>query len=142
MLALEWPVYEAILEHAREAAPEEACGMLAGRRDGGGRATAIHRTENTAARPEVTYEIDPEEQYRVMATIEADGDDLLGFYHSHPAGPPGPSRTDQRKATWPDHHYLIASLGGELPTLDAWVWTGDRFVMDAVSVVPASDTRE
>jgi len=140
MLVLGRSAYDAILDHAREAAPEEACGILAGERDDGdSRVTEIYRTENVAETPEVTYLIDPEEQYDVMSRIEEAGDDVLGFYHSHPAGPSGPSRTDANRATWDGYYYVIASLDGETPVLDGWIWTGDRFVMDGVTVEPAGE---
>lgn len=140
MLRLAPAVYEAILAHAREAAPAEACGLLAGNRPGGTApgpgtaATETYRATNVAPNPEITYEIDPEEQYRLMDDIESAGLELVGFYHSHPAGPHGPSSTDHARATWEGYHYLIASLGGDRPVLDAWVWTGDRFARDEVAL--------
>lgn len=147
MLALRAAVYDAVLAHAREATPEEACGILAGDRenaeseDGDSlRATAIdyYRTPNVAAEPTITYEIDPETQYRVLEEIDDSGRDLVGFFHSHPQGPAGPSATDHRQAAWPGYHYLIASLGGDRPVLDAWRWDGERFVRDPVGITPPS----
>lgn len=132
MLILAESVYEAMLEHARETTPEEACGLLAGEKADPTVAETSVRTANAAKNPEVTYAIDPEEQFQAMEQIEAAGRELVGFYHSHPRGPEGPSSTDHARATWPGYHYLIVSLGGEPPMVDAWVWTGETFARDSV----------
>jgi len=145
MLRLAPAVYETILAHAGEAAPAEACGLLAGQRDDGttatrgARATESHRATNVAPNPEITYEIDPEEQYRLMEEIETAGDELVGIYHSHPGGPHGPSSTDHARATWEGYHYLIVSLGGDRPVVDAWVWTGERFAREDVAITDDSE---
>jgi proteasome lid subunit RPN8/RPN11 len=143
MLHLDRAAYDALLEHARDAAPEEACGLLVGTKETETEpqerseepgVDGIHRMRNVAPNPEITYELDPEEQYQAMEAIEREGQELVGFYHSHPEGPDGPSTTDHAKATWVGYHYLIVSLGGERPTVDAWVWTGEQFARDDVVV--------
>ncbi|MFB6125567.1 MAG: desampylase [Halanaeroarchaeum sp.] len=137
MLVLSRDVYRAVLEHAREDAPREACGMLSGR-DGGDRTRVLtaYRTANVAETPRLTYRMDPDEQYATMATIEDHGQSVVGFYHSHPAGPDSPSATDVERADWPDHHYLIVSLARRPPVLDAWRWTGEQFYGETVTVDP------
>ena len=134
MLVLAAEVYDGIIDHAREATPAEACGLLAGRRDEVSTATARYPATNVAPDPQITYEIDPEEQFRLMEEIDAAGLELVGFYHSHPTGPHGPSTTDHARATWDGYHYLIVSLGGPRPALDAWRWTGDAFERENVTV--------
>ncbi|MFB6095666.1 MAG: desampylase [Halodesulfurarchaeum sp.] len=127
MLRLDPTVHDELLDHAREAAPEEACGILAGEADTPPVVTETFRTENVAPTPDRTYEIDPEAQLAIIQEIEQRGLDLVGFYHSHPHGPAGPSATDRARATWPDHHYLIVSLESAQPAVGAWLWTGDEF---------------
>ncbi|MFB6114526.1 MAG: desampylase [Halodesulfurarchaeum sp.] len=134
MLVLSWTVYESMIERATSESPEEACGILAGVRDDRRYVRRLYETENVATDPRVTYRIDPEEQYRVMEEAEREGLDVLGFYHSHPRGPAGPSRTDRDRATWKGYHYLIVSLAGRVPTVDAWEWTGDGFRPAPLSV--------
>lgn len=137
MLVLARSAYLAILDHAIEDAPLEACGILAGHREGGRSVVErVHRTANVAAAPRLTYAIDPEEQFRTMETIEENGQSVLGFYHSHPAGPATPSEVDRERASWPDHHYLIASLARRPPVLDGWTWRDETFVLDDVAVEP------
>ena len=52
---------DAIVEHARGASPNEACGLIAGR---GGVPTRIIRCANTHPQPTTRYLIDPREQLR------------------------------------------------------------------------------
>jgi proteasome lid subunit RPN8/RPN11 len=69
-----------------------------------------------------------------MDAIEDRGDDVVGFYHSHPAGPPGPSNTDAAQATWPDHSYVIVSFEGDVASVGSWRWTGEEFSEETVAV--------
>ena len=49
----------------------------------------------------------------IAAILEMEQADweLLGIFHSHPAGPPTPSPTDVAAAYYPDSAYLICSPG-------------------------------
>jgi proteasome lid subunit RPN8/RPN11 len=73
-----------------------------------------------------------------MHAIEATGRDVVGFYHSHPAGPPTPSSRDRDEAAWSDHHYVIVSLSGSWPTFDAWRYTDPGFSPETVAVLDAT----
>ncbi|MFB6170761.1 MAG: desampylase [Haloarculaceae archaeon] len=125
--------YDAVVDHARARAPAEVCGVLAGERDAG-RVTGVHRTANAAATPETRYRIDPREQLAVMEAVADVGDDVVGFYHSHPAGPPAPSETDAAQATWKGYPYVVVALDGEHPFVGAWEWTGRAFDRLAVGL--------
>lgn len=134
MLRLDPTVREAIVDHAREGAPAEVCGVLGGSHgDAESAATTSERAENVAANPRTRYELAPAEQLRLMDGIEEQGDDVVGFYHSHPAGPPGPSETDAAQATWEGYSYVIVDLSGE-PSVGSWRWTGERFAEERVEV--------
>jgi len=137
--------YDAMVAHAREGTPEEVCGVLGGRREAAGEETAaaadtvdlvstVRRADNAAAASRSTYEIAPAEQLSLMDAIEADGEEVVGFYHSHPQGPPRPSRTDAAQATWPDRPYVIVVLDGETPFVGSWRWTGEAFVSERVAL--------
>nr|WP_276233314.1 desampylase [Halosegnis sp. DT85] len=121
---------EAMVAHAREGAPEEVVGVLVGERDPD-RVTRVERATNAAADPETRYELDPAELLAALDAVEAAGDEVVGFYHSHPRGPLAPSETDERLATWGGYVYAIVSLDGD-PAVGAWRWTGERF--DPVAV--------
>ncbi|GGL51964.1 desampylase [Halocalculus aciditolerans] len=135
MLVLSAPAYADVLAHARAAAPEECCGILVGTRDGDdAHAMTAVATENAAENPKTTYEIPPGDVVDVADDAAERDEEIVGFYHSHPAGPPHLSETDEREATWKGYHYLLVSLDDSTPFLDAWRWTGDAFAADAVVV--------
>lgn len=135
MLVLSRSVYDAILDHARADAPREACGALVGREDGDTVvADTVRRVPNVADAPRVTYELDPEATLAVFDEAEATGRAVVGFYHSHPAGPAQLSETDREQASWPGYVYVLASLAARPPILDAWTWTGQAFVREDVAL--------
>lgn len=154
MIRLTPAVEAALFTHAREGAPEEVCGVLGGTRaaerdgtdrdgahgdDGGGGGdadvvTTLRRVANAADDPRSRYELDPGEQLPAMEDLADRSLDVVGFYHSHPRGPDGPSATDERLATWPDRVYLVVSLAGDEPAVGAWRWTGEAFDREAVTV--------
>lgn len=136
-IEFERDAYDAIVEHAREGAPNEVCGVLGGEcGEERSRVRTVRRAENAAKNPETRYAIDPAEAIELIEVIEAEGD-LVGFYHSHPAGPSEPSETDAERAAWPGKSYVIVALDGE-PFVGAWRWNGEeeRFDGEAVRVIP------
>lgn len=126
-LRLPRAVLAAIEAHAARAAPEEACGVLVGRDGVVARAVAVR---NAHPRPEDAFLLEPQELLAAVLAAEGDGVDVLGFYHSHPRGPPRPSATDAREATWPDAVHLLVWPGGH----GAWRSTRGRLVPIAVEV--------
>jgi len=126
---------ETIVGHARDASPEEACGLLGGRSGGDPIVLTAIPTPNVANDPPYRFEIDPEALLAGREALEAENQELLGFYHSHPQGPAGPSETDEALARWDSMYMLIASLAGSDPAIGAWFYTGDEFRPEAVEVV-------
>jgi proteasome lid subunit RPN8/RPN11 len=106
-------IFDDLIAHAREDAPNECCGMI-GTKDG--RAVQAFRTRNAAASP-LRYEMDPNEQLKVYNAIEDAGLDLGAIYHSHTRSEPYPSQTDINLAAWPDSLYLIIGVAGDEPDL-------------------------
>ena len=99
-----------MVAHAREDLPNECCGMIGGRN---GEATEVVRVVNSAASP-LRYEMDPQGQYNALKSIEDDGGELLGIYHSHTKSAAYPSQTDVNQAVaWPEQIYVIVSLADE-----------------------------
>ncbi len=138
MLELPRDVYDAVVDHARQGAPEEVCGIFGGDYgDERSRVAVFHRAENAAGSPRSEYQIDPAAQLELMDEIEETGRDIAGFYHSHPAGPPRPSRTDAARATWPGRSYLIVVLDGRHPYVGSWRWDDDagEFVGERLRVL-------
>ena len=101
-------VRSALVEHAEAERPNEACGLIALK---DGVAERFFPGRNRAASPyRFELEIDPEVWF-----VEDDGYELAVF-HSHPASPPRPSRTDVESiGLWAGRPYVILSLRtGEL----------------------------
>jgi proteasome lid subunit RPN8/RPN11 len=110
---------EAIIAHAREAAPHECCGLVGGLGDGVGR--TIYKTRNVAADSLVAYEAAPEDLFAAQRTMREQGEQLLAIYHSHPrSSDPRPSPTDVRLAYYPSAVYLIVGLSDKAPCLRAF----------------------
>jgi proteasome lid subunit RPN8/RPN11 len=107
-----------IVAHAREEAPNECCGLVAGRGD---EAIEVFRARNEMASP-LAYNVDPRDLLRITNVIEERGDDLAAIYHSHTKSPPEPSQTDiNLAANWPDPVYLICSIADpEAPEVRGW----------------------
>jgi proteasome lid subunit RPN8/RPN11 len=99
--------FRRVLQHARSEAPNEACGLLAGRE---GHVAYVLPATNVAENPRVGYLMDPHDQIRHFQAIEKQGLDLLGIYHSHPASQAYPSPTDLSMAYYPEAVYAIISL--------------------------------
>lgn len=113
----------AIEAHARAEAPRECCGLLVGL---DGRIHYAIPTRNIAERP-TRYEIDPIEHFPVIREARAAGLDVLGAYHSHPAGPPEPSASDLAEAQT-DFLYVIAApaaTGGGYDVRGYWLAGGN-----------------
>jgi [CysO sulfur-carrier protein]-S-L-cysteine hydrolase len=99
-------IYEELLDHAREDAPNECCGLIGGE---DGAAKTVYRARNAEASP-LRYNLDPQDQFRIMSEMDERGEELAAIYHSHIASPAYPSQTDINLAAYPDALYLIVSL--------------------------------
>jgi proteasome lid subunit RPN8/RPN11 len=101
----------ALVEHAEAERPNEACGLLA-LRDGVAERYVPGR--NAAESPyRFELEVDPEAWF-----LEDEGYELAVF-HSHPASPPQPSRTDvENIGLWQGRLYVI--LEARSGDLAAW----------------------
>ncbi len=90
-------------------APEEACGLLPGQIEHGVyRVSSVIPVANELHSP-VRYRMDAQAQIDAFIHIDSQNLELVGIYHSHPAGPPYPSPTDIAEAFYPESAYLIWS---------------------------------
>jgi proteasome lid subunit RPN8/RPN11 len=106
-LRLSFEHREAIYQHARDEAPRECCGVIAGKADG--TLTTFHRLTNVAEGNRL-YLIDDMELYQLTRELTERDEDPLVIYHSHPETPAYPSATDVANAFYPDSYYVICSL--------------------------------
>lgn len=105
--------WDALVEHAREEAPNECCGWV---RAQGGVVEEVFRAANERKSP-YGYTLDAG---TLFATYQAEEDGAeIGIYHSHPRSPAEPSQTDINLANYPHWTYLIVSLDGD-PAVRAW----------------------
>ncbi len=130
-LAIPNAVFHAMLEHAREAAPVEACGILAGT---DGRVASLHRMTNSDNSPD-HFTMAPHEQFAVIKRIRAEGQQMLAIFHSHPASPARPSEEDIRLAFTPNVVYVILSLlDPEQPVVRGYLIDGANVTETQVNV--------
>lgn len=109
-----------ITEYVERHAPLEACGLLAGRND---RVEKVLFVQNQAQSP-VRFVMDPYEQLQAFEQIDADGLDLLGIFHSHPAGPETASPTDIAEAAYAVVHVICSRRDGEWSLRGFWIEDG------------------
>lgn len=83
-------------------------------------ATRVIRCANVHPTPATRYAIEPREQLHAFRELEANGEDLVAIYHSHPVSQPYPSPTDRSEAHYPDAFYVLASLRDATPELRAY----------------------
>jgi proteasome lid subunit RPN8/RPN11 len=109
-------LFDEMVAHALQDAPNECCGMIASRN---GDAVKVHRATNVAASP-LRYEIDGAEQYRIQMAIDDEDLELGAIYHSHTRSEPYPSQTDINLAFYPEALYVIVGVAGDAPEVHAY----------------------
>jgi len=113
MLKLNQSSYNEIRQHGEQTYPHECCGVLLGRFDDDGAKTVARaaRCGNTRDdSPQNRYNIDPKELLRIQREGRERGEDIVGFYHSHPDHPAQWSPTDLAEAHWIGCSYVITSV--------------------------------
>lgn len=113
-----------IIGHARDAAPLECCGLLAGKDE---LIDEYICTDNIRA-SEVAYQVNPVEHIAAIKSVRARGRVIVGAYHSHPRTPAVPSATDLAEAHDADLLYLIVSLCDDRPDVRAYRLQDGTFV--------------
>jgi proteasome lid subunit RPN8/RPN11 len=117
MLKLSQSDYLALRQHGEETYPHECCGVLLGQFNDVGSevgyktVSCIARCGNTREdSPQNRYNIDPKELIRIQREGRVRGEDIVGFYHSHPDHPAQWSPTDLAEAHWFGCSYVITSV--------------------------------
>jgi proteasome lid subunit RPN8/RPN11 len=117
MLKLSQSDYLSLRQHGEETYPHECCGVLLGRFDDNGAGpvsksvSRVTRCGNTRTdSPHNRYQIDPRELIRIQREGRERGEDIVGFYHSHPDHPAQWSPTDLAEAHWFGCSYVITSV--------------------------------
>ena len=97
-----------LLNEAAAASPREACGLLVGRNDAIAEARICANVHPT---PETHFEIDPQALVDAHRAARNGGPQVIGYWHSHPSGPPEPSATDRAHATADGRVWAIVGEG-------------------------------
>lgn len=105
-LRLEQAFIDNMIAHAKDEAPNECCGIIAGE---DGSAVKLFRARNAEASP-YRYSVDSKDLLKIHRECEENGWDFLAIYHSHTASEAYPSPTDVRLAMWPEAYYVLVSL--------------------------------
>lgn len=108
---------EAMRRHARDAAPDEACGILYG---SAGAIEKALRATNVHPDPRSRFEIDPQALIDAHRAQRRGGAGIAGYYHSHPDGPAEPSSTDRSQAAGDGAVWAIVAAG------DVAFWRSDE----------------
>ena len=134
-----------IAAHGERDYPHECCGLLLGSFVAAGVKLVAEIYPISNAREEQAkrnrFLIRPEELMRGERYANTKEWDVIGFYHSHPEHPAGPSGYDLEHA-WPVYSYIIVSVQAAVAQdLRSWEMQPDRshFVEEEIlmSVPPA-----
>ena len=106
-----------LLEQALSAHPLECCGILFGTPGRIERALPAH---NVHPSPRTHFEIDPQALIDAHRAAREGGPHVVGYFHSHPAGPPEPSATDRACAARDGRIWAIVGLEGGERTVLFW----------------------
>ncbi|MGN0642907.1 MAG: M67 family metallopeptidase [Huintestinicola sp.] len=117
--------FEKMLSHAEKELPNEACGLIGGTLEDGGKIVReVYLLTNTDKSNE-HFTLDPKEQLAAIKDMRSKGLVPLGNWHSHPESPSRPSEEDKRLAHDSKASYMILSLmDREAPVLNSFSITG------------------
>lgn len=121
-----------IRQHGVKTYPHECCGALLGR-DGAGKGNeereivAVLPFENQRGdSPRNRFSVAPRDVMEADKAAQANGLEVVGWYHSHPDHPARPSEYDREHA-WPWYSYVIVKVEkGEAREMTSWRLREDR----------------
>jgi proteasome lid subunit RPN8/RPN11 len=111
MIRIEPQAWTAMLDHAHRAFPKECCGIMVGKMDGDARTVskAVACINVYEGDQKDRFLIDPKDQMRTQREADADGLDVVGFFHSHPDCDAYFSSTDLAHS-WPFYSNVVMSV--------------------------------
>ena len=125
-LRLPGTLVEEIRRQGELAYPSECCGILAGRMGDTREIQQLVSMPNRRTDDPHRYLIAPDDLRRLEQEVRAAGDEIVGYYHSHPDHPARPSAFDTEHA-WPWYSYVIVRVDrGRGADLASWVLDDER----------------
>ncbi len=145
MLKIPEGIFSEIRRHGEATYPYECCGVLLGQADLDQNERQVSlaircgntRTDSAHNR----YHIDPKELIAAQKTARQRGEDIVGFYHSHPDHPAQWSQTDFAEAHWIGCSYMITAVArGKAEITNSFLLDGSteedkKFVDEKVEVL-------
>ena len=144
------PMLKAMIAHARESYPSEACGIVIGTPEKLSHLSPCRNiqdelhVEDPETYPRTSrdgYTIHPEDMVSVMREARERGEDFRVIYHSHIDTGAYFSEEDKRVATWeeeptyPDVAYIvIAVIEGEAREVNIFSWNAEQRNFEAESL--------
>lgn len=134
-LSIDAEQLQRLVAHAEEGYPHEVVGLLAGSRDEA-RVTRVHPLINERAdSPRNRYIVSGLAVMKAELALNAEGLEVVGYYHSHPDHPADYSEYDREHAL-PNMSYVIASVAsGGVVDIKSWRLTEDRAAMTPEPIV-------
>jgi len=111
-----------IIEFSEAAYPHEGCGVLVGTPNSGGAVVSqvLQGRNLVTERRHDRYELDPRDIIQAERLAREIGQEVIGFYHTHPDHPARPSQFDTDRA-WSGYHYVVVAVQAGR-TVEATAW--------------------
>ena len=138
-LTLPHPELRKLHDHAQEGYPHEVVGIIAGDKEAGMAQRIRPLINERADSAHNRYKVSGLTLMRAEQALEAEGLDILGYYHSHPDHPSMYSDYDRDHAL-PNLSYVIVSvMNGQAVDTASWRLRDDRSAMDAEVIQTVDD---
>ena len=139
MIRVSGEPWREMVAHARDTYPDECCGAMLGRVDGGQKEVLIAmRLENSSAGPQAArYELRPEDLLAADKEARRQGLDLVGIYHSHPDCGAYFSETDLKNSC-PWYSFIVLSIQkGEFDHANSWLPNAEQTAAEKEELIYA-----
>jgi [CysO sulfur-carrier protein]-S-L-cysteine hydrolase len=113
---IEKSVLNSMIEHCKQEAPYEACGLLSGTH---GKNKTLWKMRNVE-KSGTSFAMDINQIAATIKLMSRNLETMTGIYHSHPTAAPYPSKNDIIHAHYPDVAYFIVSLAYGKPSVKCY----------------------
>jgi proteasome lid subunit RPN8/RPN11 len=128
MIRIESEAWAAMVEHARQAYPDECCGAMLGTLDDSAKSVRVAMALENAfeGAQAARYELRPQDLLAADKAARERSMDLIGIYHSHPDCDAYFSKTDlQNSCPW--YSFVVLSIQkGEFHHANSWLPNFDQ----------------
>jgi proteasome lid subunit RPN8/RPN11 len=111
MILLHDNAMQKIVEDSESSYPNEACGLLLGKRRGANvHVASVHVSDNVSEKPRSHFEVDPQLRFDLERLARKKNVEVVAVYHSHPNGVAEPSAVDLSNAWETDLIWIIVAV--------------------------------